>query len=110
MRSSLVVKIEISTNRASRLTDGFVGSQIDLLVFDAFPKPLDEYVVSPSSFAIHADGDAVVGEDAGEGPPGELRALVGVVAMKLRFALRCPACRDAREHLPTSRRRRPPPS
>ena len=65
MRSSPVVKVEISTNRASRLTDGFVGSQIDLLIFDAFPKPLDEHVVSPSSCAIHADGDAVVGEDAG---------------------------------------------
>src|SRR5216683_773881 len=78
MRSSPVVKVEISTNRASRLTDGFVGSQIDLLVFDAFPKPLDEHVVSPSSFAIHADGDAVVGEDTGKGRSGELRALVGV--------------------------------
>src|SRR5712671_1801230 len=78
MRSSPVVKVEISTNRASRLTDGFVGSQIDLLVFDAFPKPLDEHVVSPSSFAIHADSDAVVGENAGKGRTGKLRALVGV--------------------------------
>src|SRR6202163_2665270 len=78
MRSSPVVKVEISTNRASRLTDGFVGSQIDLLVFDAFPKPLDEHVVSPSSFAIHADGDAVVGEDTGKRCSGDRRALVGV--------------------------------
>src|SRR5712672_4430894 len=78
MRSSSVVKVEISTNRASRLTDGFVGSQIDLLVFDAFPKPLDEHVVSPSSFAIHTDGNAVAGEDAVKGHTGELRALVGV--------------------------------
>src|SRR5882672_1847515 len=78
MRSSPVVKVEISSNRASRFTDGFVGSQIDLLVFDAFPKPLNEHVVSPSSFAIHADGDAVFGEDAGKGRTGELRALVGV--------------------------------
>src|SRR3981189_1657757 len=78
MRSSPVVKVEISTNRASRLTDGFVGSQIDLLVYDAFPKPLDEHVVSPSSFAIHTDGNAVAGEDAGKGRTGELRALVGV--------------------------------
>src|SRR5260370_19629718 len=74
MRSSPVVKVEISTNRASRLTDGFVGSQIDLLVFDAFPKPLDEHVVSPSSFALPADGHAVVGEEPGKGHTGELRA------------------------------------
>src|SRR3954447_3700669 len=78
MRTAAIVKVEIPTNRASRLTNGFVGSQIDFLVFDAFPQPLDEHVVSPGSFAIHADGDAVVGEDAGEGRTGELRALVGV--------------------------------
>src|SRR5712672_848024 len=78
MRSSPVVKVEIPTNRASCLADGFVGSQIDLLVFDALPQPLNEYVVSPSSFAIHADSDAVVGENAGKGRTGKLRALVGV--------------------------------
>src|SRR6478752_4590376 len=78
MRTATIVKVEIPTNRASRLTNGFVGSQIDLLVFDAFPQPLNEHVVSPGSFAIHADGDAVVGEHAGKGRAGELRALVGV--------------------------------
>src|SRR5882724_2779921 len=78
MRTAAIVEVEIPTNRASRLTDGFIGSQIDLLVFDALPQPLNEYVVSPSSFAIHADGDAVFGEDAGKGRTGELRALVGV--------------------------------
>ena len=62
----------------SRLADGFVGSQIDLLVFDAAPQPLDEDIVPPSPFAVHADGDAVAGEHAGEGRAGELRALVGV--------------------------------
>jgi len=67
----------------SRLADGFVGSQIDLLVFDAFPEPLDEHVVAPGSFAIHADGDAIVGENAGEGRAGELRALVGVEDVRL---------------------------
>src|SRR3954462_2877602 len=78
MRTATIVKVEIPTNRASRLTNGFVGSQIDLLVFDAFPQPLDEHVVSPGSFAIHADGDAVVGTNAGEGRTSELRALIGV--------------------------------
>src|SRR5882757_10304803 len=78
MRSSPVVKVEILADRISCLADGFVGSQIDLLVFDALPQPLNEYVVSPSSFAIHADGDAVVGENAGKVRTGKLRALVGV--------------------------------
>src|SRR4030095_13143356 len=78
MGTCAIVKGEIPTNRASRLSNGFVGSQIDLLVFDAFPQSLNEHVVAPSPFAIHADGDAVVGEDAGEGRTGELRTLVGV--------------------------------
>src|SRR5258707_10460369 len=77
MGPSSVVEVEIPADRMSRLADGFVGSQIDLLVFDAAPQPLDEHVVPPCSFAIHADRDAVAGERAGEGGAGELRALVG---------------------------------
>lgn len=84
MWTAAIVKIEISTDRMSRLADGFVGSQIDLLVFDAFPQPLNEHVVPPSSFAVHADGDAVVGEHGGEGRAGELRALAGVDRSRLR--------------------------
>jgi hypothetical protein len=75
MRTAAIVKIEM------RLTDGFVGSQIGLLVFDTFPKPFDEHVVSPGSFAV--DGDVVVGEDGGKGRAGELRALVGVEDVRL---------------------------
>src|SRR5260370_2388310 len=78
MRTSAVVKVEIPANRMSRLADAFVGPQIDLLVFDAAPQPLDEHVVPPCSFAIHADRDAVAGERAGEGRAGELRALIGI--------------------------------
>ena len=43
MWSSPVVEVEIATDRDSRLGDRFVGSQIDLLVFDAFPQPLNEH-------------------------------------------------------------------
>jgi hypothetical protein len=50
----------------SRLADGFVGSQIDLLVFDAAPQPFDEHIISPGPFAVHADGDALAGEQAGK--------------------------------------------
>src|SRR5205823_2372116 len=35
MGPSSVVEVEIPADRMSRLADGFVGSQIDLLVFDA---------------------------------------------------------------------------
>src|SRR5205823_7405677 len=78
MGPSSVIKVEIPADRMSRLADRFVGSQIDLLVFDAAPQPLDEHVVSPCTLAVHADGDAVAGEQAGEGRTGELRALISV--------------------------------
>jgi hypothetical protein len=67
MRSAAMVEIEIPSDRASCLADGLISSQIDFPVFDAAPEPFDEHVVAPGPFAIHADGDAVVGEHAGEG-------------------------------------------
>ena len=62
MWATAIVEVEISADRAAGLADAFVGSQIDLLVFDATPQPLDEHVVPPGPFAVHADGDAVAGE------------------------------------------------
>ena len=55
-----------------------MGAQIDLLVVDAAPQPLDEHVVAPGVLAVHADGDAMTGEHAGERSARELRALVGI--------------------------------
>src|ERR1700704_2853457 len=68
-----IIKVEITTNRCARFSDAVVGFQIPLLIFDAAPQPLDEHVVPPSPFAVHADCNAVVGEHAGEGRPRELR-------------------------------------
>src|ERR1700712_4266164 len=70
MRSAAAVEIEISANRAARLADALVGVQVHLLVFDAAPQPFDEHVVAPGAPAIHADGDGVTGEHAGEGRAG----------------------------------------
>src|ERR1019366_750467 len=83
MRSSAVVKFEIPADRISRLSNAFIGPQIHLLVLDAAPQPLDEDVIPPSPFAVHADGDGVAGEHAGECRAGELRALVGVEYLRL---------------------------
>ena len=38
-----------------------------LFVFNAAPELLDEHVVAPSAFAVHADGYSIAGECAGEG-------------------------------------------
>src|SRR5260370_9253722 len=78
MWTAAIIEVEITADRVPRLATAFVGPQIYLLVFDAAPQPLDEHVVPPCSFAIHADRDAVAGERAGEGRAGELRALVGI--------------------------------
>jgi hypothetical protein len=42
------------------------------------PQPLDEHVVDPEPFAVHADGDAVFFQDVGEVGVGELCALIGI--------------------------------
>jgi hypothetical protein len=57
--------------------------QIHLLVFDAAPQALDEHVVPPSHFTVHADRNAVGGEHAGEGRASELRGLVGIEDVRL---------------------------
>src|SRR5580693_5392814 len=78
MRASLIVEVQIAADRSTCIADAFISSQIDLLVFDGAPQPLDEHIVPPSAFAIHADRDALFSEDAGEGRAGELRALIGI--------------------------------
>ncbi len=81
-----IVKVEVSADRDAGVGHGVVGAQIDLLIFDAAPQPLDEHVVAPGAPAVHADGDAVTGEHAGERRAGELRALVGVEDVRLAVA------------------------
>lgn len=52
--------------------------QVDLLVFDGPPKTLDEDVVVPSAFTIHADFDVRRGQHLDEFGGGELAARVRV--------------------------------
>src|SRR3954470_13330919 len=92
-----IVEVEVTANRSAGVADAVVGSQIHLLVFDAAPQALDEHVVPPSSFAVHADRNAVVGEHGREGRACELRTLVGIEDVG--------PCRDAPRHPPASRRR-----
>src|SRR6516165_3169116 len=86
MGSPGIVEVEVPANRTPRLADCFVGSQIDLLVFDAAPQPFDEDVVAPGALAVHADGDAVLDQHTGEGRTRELRTLVGVEDLRLAVA------------------------
>src|SRR6266478_6580514 len=78
MWSASVVKVQITADRSAGVADAVVGPQIHLLVFDAAPQPLDEDVVPPSPFAVHADGDRVFDQHASECRAGELAALIRV--------------------------------
>ena len=72
MRALAVVEVQIPADRSARFADTVVSPQIDLLVFDRAPEPLNEDVVAPRAPAIHADRDGVVEEQAGEVDAGEL--------------------------------------
>ena len=76
-------KIQVAADRTARLADAVVGLQIHLLIFDAAPQPLDEDIVPPSPFAVHADRNVVADEHSGEDLTRELRTLVGVEDIRL---------------------------
>ena len=78
MLTLLVIKAEPGADAGLGLGDAGVGVEVDLLVFEAAPQPLDENVVHIAALAIHADGDLVALQGAGEVVAGELAALVGI--------------------------------
>src|SRR6476619_2589915 len=74
----LVIKAEPGADADLGLGDTGIGVEVDLLVFEAAPQPLDEDVVHVAALAIHADGDRVALRGIGEIVAGELAALVGI--------------------------------
>ena len=52
--------------------------EADLFVFEAAPQSLDEDVVHAAPLAVHADGDIMGLQSAGEAVAGELATLVGI--------------------------------
>src|SRR5450631_4165623 len=83
MWSPAIVEVEVTADRCAGLADTVVGPQIHLLVFDAAPQPLDEDVVTPGAFAVHADGDLVFDQHASECSAGELAALIRIEDLRL---------------------------
>jgi hypothetical protein len=83
MRALAVVEVEIPPDRGARLSDAVIGAQVHLLVFDRPPEPLDEHVVAPCTSAVHADGDGVAQQQAGEVSTGELASLDALLKVKL---------------------------
>ena len=59
----VVVASEPGVEPSMQVEDRDVFLEIDFLVFDAAPQPLDEDVVHPASAAVHADLDAETEHD-----------------------------------------------
>jgi hypothetical protein len=45
MRPSAVVEVEVAAERSPRLGDAVVGLEVNVLVFDGTPEPLDKDIV-----------------------------------------------------------------
>src|ERR1700730_8100303 len=73
-----IIKVQVAADRSAGLGYAFVGPHIHLLLFHATPQVLENPVVPPSAFTVHADRNAVGGEHAGESRASELRTLVGI--------------------------------
>ena len=63
--------------------------QIDFLVLDGFPEPLDKHVISPAALAVHRDADTALFEHRGKCQAGELAALIGVENLRRTVAIQC---------------------
>lgn len=89
MWASSVVKSQISANADAGLRHGLVGVEVDLLIFDRSPEPLDEDVVAPGALAIHRDGDFGFLQHCRDVHRGELRSLVRVEDIGLAITGKC---------------------
>jgi hypothetical protein len=76
--SPSIVEGQVPADRGSGLADCVVGPEVDLLVLDRPPEPLNEDVVASGAPSIHADGNAGLEQHAREVVAGELRALIDV--------------------------------
>src|SRR5271168_5575479 len=74
------------TRALPRLGHVLVGLEVDLLVLETAPEPFDEDVIGKAAAAVHADGNPMGAQHAGEVVVGELAALVGVEDLGLPLA------------------------
>src|SRR5438477_12824901 len=88
MKARVVVKIDPLSDAGFRLAAIAVAFEIDILVLERAPQPLDEHIVHPPAAAVHRDLDTGLGKPAGEGHAGELAALVGIEDLRLAMALK----------------------
>ena len=86
MTPSPVVELKIAGQPCAERGGGVVRMEIHILVFDAAPKTLDEHVVDPAAFAIHADGHRMGLEHRRKRLRRELGALVRIEDLRRSVA------------------------
>ena len=67
-----VVKVQPGTNAGLSFGHCRISVEVDLLVFETAPQPLDEDVVHAPALAVHANGDAMPLQGAGKIVTGKL--------------------------------------
>ena len=88
MRSPSIVALEPWPDALLQLLDRGLALEVNVLVFEASPKPLNEHVVHLPPLAFHAHGDPQPFEPSRPFRRGELAALVGVEDLRTASALR----------------------
>src|SRR5437899_9612336 len=83
MRAGLIVEADPFADTGFGLATLAIALEIDILMLQRAPQPLDEDIVHPAAATIHRDLDASLSERASEGRAGELAALVGVEDLRL---------------------------
>ena len=78
MLSLMVVVVHPTRDLTAEFSNGRVAVEPDLFILQTAPQALDEDVVHPAPFAIHADSYVVGFEFSNPIRPSELAALVGV--------------------------------
>src|SRR6516225_4084738 len=86
MLALLIVKAEPGIDASLGLGDRRIGVEVDFLVFQASPQPLDEDIVHATTLAVHANSDLVPFQGAGEVVAGELATLVGIENLETAVA------------------------
>ena len=66
VRALVIEKIEVASDARASHLHGVVGVQVDLLILQRTPEPLDEDVVEPAPLAIHADLDSAIQQYVGK--------------------------------------------
>ena len=74
MLALCVVKVQPAANAGLGFGHCRIGLEVNLLVFETAPQPLDEDVVHAPALAVHADHDPVPFQGAGEIVARELAA------------------------------------